>query len=166
MVNYMLRIKAELENLTNLEPQGGCDDPNFSYYFKLKCGNCGEVTLKETCVSLNETVSLQKGKGTTNLVQKCKFCGRDGTVTMIPGRGRPLTQEISESGDYAPLMLFDFRGFEPLDFSFGSGWKVESLEGTKFDGVDLSGGDFAEYDEKGECPVMISNVSAVFQVVK
>jgi hypothetical protein len=28
-------IAAELENLTNLEPQGGCDDPNFSYLFKV-----------------------------------------------------------------------------------------------------------------------------------
>ena len=35
MVNYHLKITAELENLTNLQPQGGCDDPNFSYLFKV-----------------------------------------------------------------------------------------------------------------------------------
>ena len=35
MVNYALMITAELENLTNLEPQGGCDDPNFTYYIKV-----------------------------------------------------------------------------------------------------------------------------------
>ncbi|KAL7164533.1 hypothetical protein ACSBR2_040438 [Camellia fascicularis] len=166
MVNLMLMITAELENLTNLQPQGGCDDPNFTYYFKMRCGNCGEVTQKETCVSLNETVSLHQGKNTTNLVQKCKFCGRDGTVTMITGRGRPLTQETSQSGNHTPLMLFDCRGYEPVEFLFGSGWKVESLKGTKFDDVDLSEGEFAEYDEKGECPVMISNLRAVFNVVK
>ncbi|THG19690.1 hypothetical protein TEA_024970 [Camellia sinensis var. sinensis] len=166
MVNLMLMITAELENLTNLQPQGGCDDPNFTYYFKMRCGNCGEVTQKETCVSLNETVSLHQGKNTTNLVQKCKFCGRDGTVTMITGRGRPLTQEMSQSGKHTPLMLFDCRGYEPVEFLFGSGWKVESLEGTKFDDVDLSEGEFAEYDEKGQCPVMISNLRAVFNVVK
>ncbi|CAL5431816.1 unnamed protein product [Camellia sinensis] len=166
MVNLMLMITAELENLTNLQPQGGCDDPNFTYYFKMRCGNCGEVTQKETCVSLNETVSLHQGKNTTNLVQKCKFCGRDGTVTMITGRGRPLTQEMSQSGKHTPLMLFDCRGYEPVEFLFGSGWKVESLKGTKFDDVDLSEGEFAEYDEKGECPVTISNLHAVFNVVK
>ncbi|CAL5355505.1 unnamed protein product [Camellia sinensis] len=154
MVNLMLMITAELENLTNLQPQGGCDDPNFTYYFKMRCGNCGEVTQKETCVSLNETVSLHQGKNTTNLVQKCKFCGRDGTVTMITGRGRPLTQEMSQSGKHTPLMLFDCRGYEPVEFLFGSGWKVESLEGTKFDDVDLSEGEFAEYDEKGQCPAV------------
>ncbi|KAL2317890.1 hypothetical protein Fmac_031766 [Flemingia macrophylla] len=164
MVNFMLMISAELENLTNLQPQGGCDDPDFSYLFKLKCGRCGELSQKETCLVLNDTVPLPVGKGTTHLIQKCKFCGRDGTVTMIQGRGKPLTQEITEAGKFAPLMLFDCRGYEPVDFVFGVGWKVESLEGTKFDNVDLSSGDFADYDEKGECPVMISNLRATFEV--
>ncbi|GAA0155023.1 hypothetical protein LIER_12849 [Lithospermum erythrorhizon] len=166
MVNYLLMISADLENITNLQPQGGCDDPNFSYHFKLRCGNCGEVTSKETCVTLSETVPLTKSKGTTNLVQKCKFCGRDGTITMIPGRGSPLTLELSESGKFAPLMAFDCRGFEPMDFVFATGWRAESIEGTKFDEIDLSGDDFTEYDEKGECPVMISNFRATFEVSK
>ncbi|CAI9275072.1 unnamed protein product [Lactuca saligna] len=164
MVNFMLYISADLENLTNFQPAGGVDDPNFTYYFKLKCENCGEVTEKETCVSLNETLPLPK-KGTTNLIQKCKFCKREGTVTMIPGRGSPLTNELSEGGKHAALMVFDCRGFEPLDFAFSSGWKAESIEGTKFEDIDLSGGDFSEYDEKGACPVMISNVAAMFKVV-
>ncbi|PNX79542.1 hypothetical protein L195_g035528 [Trifolium pratense] len=115
---------------------------------------------------------------------------------MIPGRGKPLTNETSESGKFSPLMLFDCRGYEPIDFIFSTGWKVESLdvtymfsvvpilsekltyrtlqsskfstllEGTKFENVDLSSGDFTEYDEKGECPVMISNLRATFDVVK
>ncbi|CAA0806705.1 Unknown protein [Striga hermonthica] len=110
MVNHLLMIAADLENITALQPQGGCDDPNFTYYFKLKCGNCGEVTQKETCVSLNETVPSAKGKGDVHLSQKA--------------------------------------------------------EGTKFNDIDLSGGEFAEYDEKGECPVMISNLRAKFDVVK
>ncbi|KAL3500658.1 hypothetical protein ACH5RR_039751 [Cinchona calisaya] len=164
MVNYKLMITAELENLTNLQPQGGCDDPTFNFYFKLKCGSCGEVTPKEICLSLNDVVP--HGKGSTNLVKKCKFCSREGTVTMVTGQGRPLTQIQSQSSHYSPLMVFDCRGFEPLDFSFGDGWQVESLEGTKFDGVDLSGGEFAEYDEKGECPVMISDLRATFDVTK
>ncbi|KAK6140880.1 hypothetical protein DH2020_025374 [Rehmannia glutinosa] len=168
MVNYMLMITADLENLTDLQPQGGCDGPNFTYYFKLKCGNCGEVTQKETCVSLNETVPSAKGKSDTNLAQKCKFCSRDGTVSMITGRGRPLTQEQAETGKYAPLMLFDCRGYEPVDFVFGSGWKAESfelmshpgenasqsfvIEGTKFNDIDLSAGEFANMMRRENAP--------------
>lgn len=40
------------------------------------------------------------------------------------------------------------------------------LAGTQYEDVDLSGGDYAEYDEKGECPVMISNLRFKFEVVK
>ncbi|XP_019175868.1 PREDICTED: UPF0587 protein C1orf123 homolog [Ipomoea nil] len=165
MVQYLLMITAELENLTNLQPQGGSDDVNFPFMFKLKCG-CGEVTEKETCVSLNETVPLPTGRGNAHLVQKCKFCGRSGNLTMITGQGRPLTQEASQAGSFMPVMAFDCRGFEPLEFHFGGTWQAESIEGTKFEGIDLSEGEYADYDEKGECPVMISNPSAKFTVVK
>ncbi|XP_062022221.1 uncharacterized protein LOC133738659 [Rosa rugosa] len=166
MVLFALQITAELENLTNLQPGGGCDDPEFTYLFKLKCQSCGEPTQKETALSLSESVPLPVGKGTTNLIQKCKFCGREGTVTMMPGRGRPLTEELSEAGKFAPLMVFECRGYEPVDYVFGGGWKVQSLAGTTFDDVDLSEGEFAEYDEKGECPVMISKPSSTFVVLK
>lgn len=46
---------------------------------------------------------------------------------MVPQRGRPLTQEDSEAGKYAPLMLFDCRGYEPVDFAFRGLWKAESV---------------------------------------
>ncbi|XP_050234474.1 uncharacterized protein LOC126682758 [Mercurialis annua] len=166
MVNYMLMITADLDSITNLQPQGGCDDASFTYLFKLKCGRCGEVSQRETCLSLNETVPLPSGKGTANLVQKCKFCGRDGTVVMVPGKGKPLMIESSEKGEYTPVMIFDCRGYEPEGFVFTGEWKAESIAGTKFEGIDLSGDEYSEYDEKGECPVMISNLRSQFVVVK
>ncbi|KAD5318164.1 hypothetical protein E3N88_18110 [Mikania micrantha] len=92
----------------------------------LKCENCGEVTDKETCVSLGETLPLAK-KGTTHLIQigdqalifvfiiyHIRIKDMEGTVTMIPSRGSPLTHDYSETEKYAPLMIFDCRGFEPM----------------------------------------------------
>ncbi|XP_058073996.1 uncharacterized protein LOC131222810 [Magnolia sinica] len=166
MVNFLLQFTAELENLTNLQPQGGADNPDFPYFFKLKCGNCGELTQKETCVTLSKTVPLPNGRGTTHLVQKCKFCGREATVLMIPGRGRPLTGELAECEKLVPLMQFDCRGMEPVEFRFGKGWEAQSELQTKFTEIDLSDGDFVEYDEKGKCAVSISNLKSCFDVVK
>ncbi|OAY75371.1 UPF0587 protein C1orf1 [Ananas comosus] len=165
MVFYMLYFTAELENLTDLQPRGGCDDPSFTYNFKVKCENCGEVSQKATWVTLSESVPLPTGRGTANLVQKCKLCGRDGTIQMVPGHGRPLTPGQSQSGATAGLMVFDCRGFEPVEFSFGDGWKAESTSGTWYD-IDLSEGEFVEYDEKGECPVGVTNLQSLFKVVK
>ncbi|CAL9062757.1 uncharacterized protein LOC135585346 [Musa acuminata AAA Group] len=165
MVFYILDFTAELENLTNLQQRGGCSDPNYTYYFKVKCENCGEISQKETCVVLSESVPLPNGRGTANLVQKCKLCGREGTIQMVPGHGEPLTIERSHAGIRSKLMVFDCRGFEPVNFSFENGWKAESLSGTSFE-VDLSEGEFADYDEKGECPVGITNLQASFRVAK
>jgi len=35
MVNHMLMITADFDNIASLQPQGGCDDPDFSYFFKV-----------------------------------------------------------------------------------------------------------------------------------
>ena len=61
------------------------------------------------------------------LLSQCKLCGRDGTIVMIPGQGTPLTIEQSQKGEKTCLMVFDCRGYEPVEFSFGAGWKAESV---------------------------------------
>lgn len=63
-----------------------------------------------------------------------------------------------------PLLLEVFMW---LCFYFSS-YSMPFLQaaGTKYEDIDLSGGEFAEYDEKGECPVMISNLRSKFEVVK
>jgi Eukaryotic protein of unknown function (DUF866) len=55
---------------------------------------------------------------------------------MIPGHGKPLTDSQGQSGHYTRLMIFDCRGFEPIEFSFGDGWMAESVHIFSF-GVSL-----------------------------
>lgn len=49
---------------------------------------------------------------------------------MITGRGRPLTHEDSEAKKSAPLMLFECRGYEPLDFVFRGEWQAVSVSSS------------------------------------
>ncbi|KAB2627769.1 hypothetical protein D8674_032564 [Pyrus ussuriensis x Pyrus communis] len=163
MVKFLLQISAELKNLTYLQPQDGCDDPDYSYLFKW----CGELSLRETRVSLNETVPLPaRNKRTANVIRKrtakCKLCERVGMILMHPGLGKPLTQAASDARQFAPMMIFYFRGFVPVDFVFVGGWRAESPNGINFEHIDLSAGKFVEYDV--EYPVMISNLLAAFVV--
>lgn len=46
---------------------------------------------------------------------------------MLPGQGRPLTLEAGQSAEYSTLMLFDCRGYDPVDFVFTGGWKAVSV---------------------------------------
>ncbi|KAB2627766.1 hypothetical protein D8674_032561 [Pyrus ussuriensis x Pyrus communis] len=155
MVKFLLQICAELKNLTYLQPQDGCDDPDYSYLFK------------------------------------CKLCERVGMILMHPGLGKPLTQAASDARQFAPMMIFYFRGFVPVDFVFVGGWRAESVSfsssdatfnrikvpsvgpvppmnfstypsGINFEHIDLSAGKFVGYDV--EYPVMISNLEAAFVV--
>uniref|UniRef100_A0A803NEQ3 Uncharacterized protein n=1 Tax=Chenopodium quinoa TaxID=63459 RepID=A0A803NEQ3_CHEQI len=65
----------------------------------VKCGNYGEVTEKESYVMLGEVVPIPKSRDQANLVQKCKFCGKEGTITMLPKSGCYLTVDYSFGGD-------------------------------------------------------------------
>ncbi|CAN6721824.1 unnamed protein product [Malus baccata var. baccata] len=153
--------------------QDGCDDPDYSYLFKLRCEWCGELSPRETFVSLNETVPLPARnkrtanvirkrtakvirRRTANVIQKCKLCERVGMILMHPGLGMPLTQAASDARQFAPVMIFDFRGFVPVDSVIVGGWRAESLSGINFEHIDLSAGKFVEYDV--EYPVMIYNL--------
>ncbi|KAK1367854.1 Ribonuclease MRP protein subunit SNM1 [Heracleum sosnowskyi] len=160
MVKYKVLFTADLQNLTNLKPSY---DPTFAYYFKMKCGNCGEPA--SNVISVHPNVKVDDSKNSPNLEMKCKFCERVGSVTVTPICGKPLTQALSVFRESAPLVQVDCKGFDPVEFVFRSSWKAKSIAGTKFEDIDLSDGDFDEYDEKGECPVSINNLGVTFEVM-
>eukprot|EP00249_Psilotum_nudum_P004647 c18151_g1_i2 orf=266-598(+) len=110
MVLLLLQIKADLENLTNLIPRGGSDGSPFWYFFKVKCGSCGEMSDKFSAVTATEQLQMPRSRGVAHLVQK--------------------------------------------------------VSGSKFADIDLSEGEFAEYDEKASCPVGITDIEHKFVVAQ
>ena len=48
-------------------------------------------------------------------------------ILMHPGLGKPLTRAASDARQFAPAMIFDFRGFVPVDFVFVGGSIAESV---------------------------------------
>lgn len=41
---FLLSYKADLENLTDLQPQGGCDDPSYGYFLKVSSSMNDEIS--------------------------------------------------------------------------------------------------------------------------
>jgi hypothetical protein len=72
----------------------------------------------------------------------------------------PGSYTLDHSGDFAPILAVECRGLEPTIFHPGNEFVVESEGGTTFsdDTVDLSEGDWAEYDADHDSPVSISSV--------
>ena len=58
---------------------------------------------------------------------QCKFCDKQGNITVVPGRDKPYTLEDSESGKFVPIGCFDCRGIEAVEFSFRDGWAAEGV---------------------------------------
>ena len=69
-----------------------------------------------------------------------------------------LSYTSDHNGDFAPVLAFECRGLEPYAFHClgGDQFIVESDGGVKFESdVDLSDGDWAEYDAENDAPVSI-----------
>ena len=58
---------------------------------------------------------------------QCKFCDKQGNITVVPGRDKPFTLEDSESSKFVAIGCFDCRGIEPVEFSFRDGWAAEGV---------------------------------------
>ncbi|XP_069128724.1 CXXC motif containing zinc binding protein-like [Argopecten irradians] len=111
MVKIGLELKADLELVTNLRPDG----EDFRWYIKVKCFNCGECTTEYQYLSLAESSPLKGGRGSASLVMKCKLCGRENSIDIIADSIKPY--DIDHSGKFKTIVVFDCRGMEPVDFS-------------------------------------------------
>nr|CAG4651458.1 EOG090X0HQJ [Simocephalus serrulatus] len=157
MVKIGLKFKATLENLTNLRPDG----EDFRWYLKVKCGSCNEVSDKWIYITQSESNDVKGGRGTANLVVKCKLCSRENNMDIIPESLKTYNDE--DQNKFKTIVQFDCRGMEPSDFSPRNGWLVDGLEsGTKFNDVDLSDKEWVEYDEKAKNTVGIYEVEHQF----
>ncbi len=172
MVKIALQLSAALENLTGLAPA----DDDFKWFFKFKCSSCGEVPDKWQHISRSEEHEVKGGRGTANAVIKCKLCGRENSVDVIADSIRKYG--FADAGRFRQVAAFDCRGMEPVDFSPRDGWVVKGFKvseddeeegsesGKVFDDVDLTEGEWADYDEVSDESVFISEIKHQFVKIK
>lgn len=82
MVKVGLQISATLENIEEIKT---CH-PDYSFFLKLKCTNCGEESDKWHDITESERV--QQSSRTPdgfNFYMKCKMCSRENTMDIIEG---------------------------------------------------------------------------------
>ncbi|KAG2175228.1 hypothetical protein INT44_007716 [Umbelopsis vinacea] len=156
-------IKAELENVTDLQPV-----PDFEWHFKIECSSCHETDENWITMNAQDEYDVGGSKATANLVMKCKFCRREASASFSGPFG---SYEIEQVNKFVKMAVLDCRGMEPVGFDprvniaslmvahhtasthsvsfFQAGWTALGAEsGTKFDDIDLTEGDWADYDEK------------------
>lgn len=63
-----LQIRAQLENVTELQPASASDH---MLMVRVKCTSCQEEHPKDVGIAPNEEAEVQKGRSTANLVMNC-----------------------------------------------------------------------------------------------
>lgn len=89
MVKIGLQIRATLENIEELKT---CY-PNYQFFLKIKCSNCGEMTDKWHGITEEDRVNedSRNPKG-FNFYAKCKMCSRENSIDIVEGSNGKLTK--------------------------------------------------------------------------
>ncbi|KAH8372837.1 hypothetical protein KR009_006111 [Drosophila setifemur] len=162
MVRVGLQISATLDNIDRLETS----HPDYAFFLKLVCSNCGEQSEKWHDITESERVQLDSRHiAGSNFFMKCKMCGRENSIDIVEKSNAAYMTD--DSGQFKTIVIFDCRGVEPVEFSPRSGWTVAAAEnGQVFEDVDLSDDDWVEYDQKNHKSISIYEFASKFVKLK
>ncbi|GAB7350728.1 hypothetical protein MBLNU459_g1281t1 [Dothideomycetes sp. NU459] len=150
-----LALTAELTGVTDLLPLDTQDSP-FYYTFKVQCTSCREIHPNWVSVSRFETNDMSGSKGEANFVWKCKNCKREHSANI---KDSPKAYPQMDTPKKQNIVEIDCRGLEFVDFKADGDWVAVGAESnTKFSGIDLSEGDWYDYDEKAGEEVSIKEL--------
>ncbi|KAI5203973.1 DUF866-domain-containing protein [Aureobasidium subglaciale] len=147
-----LFLTAELNGVTDLAPIDTEDSP-FYYTFKVQCTSCREIHPNWVSVSRFEQNEVSGSRGEANFVWKCKNCKREHSANI---KEAPKAVVQNDTPKSQKIIEFDCRGLEFVEFKPDGEWKATGIESnTKFDAIDLTEGDWYDYDEKASEEVSI-----------
>lgn len=175
MPRFGLTIKAEVENLaliTLAQPQ------DYQFSIRFKCTNCQEDHEKDVVFSASDEYPHASGKGESNIVMKCTFCSSEGSAnvlvdTLVPysplGLGEnddPVKKTSSKKGPKKAtsadgehvFVEIEARNMAPISWQAFDGWTAKGLESkTTFDNINLED-EWADYDDKADEAVVITDI--------
>mmetsp|Transcript_27963 Transcript_27963/g.43447 ORF Transcript_27963/g.43447 Transcript_27963/m.43447 type:complete len:180 (+) Transcript_27963:69-608(+) len=144
--DFEVREKITIDTSEFVEQEPGSREPAHHFHIKWE-GSKKKSTM--TILSEAEAKSALK-----------KASKKSKSIDLSP---RPLGQ----SGTFVPICAIECRGIEPYKFHcLGNEFIVETEGGAKFeDDVDLSEGDWAEYDEENDLSVSVENFESKLMAV-
>ncbi|KAF2999558.1 hypothetical protein E8E14_000618 [Neopestalotiopsis sp. 37M] len=147
---FALTLTAELTGVTNLRPSDTEENP-FWYTFTVQCTSCRETHANTVGVSRFENNEMSGSRGEANFVWKCKNCKRESTASI---KTAPKPYEQGEPPKAQYIIEFDCRGLEFTDFHPEA--SIDS--GTKFTEIELTDGEWYDYDDKAGEEVSIKDL--------
>jgi hypothetical protein len=146
---FVLQIKCDLENIDYLCPQ-----VNNTWIFDI--GSTDDFEKREgVTISRADVLELDGSKGTANYVMKWKGAKNQAYMKIIDQKGLTERYTNADSGKWKTILALECRGLIPLAWTPSIDFHVHSVGGTKFEAVDLSSREWADYDEENDISVSI-----------
>lgn len=156
MVKFFLKAKAELVNVTDLEPVDSPQNP-YEYTFTIECTKCREVHDKPVTINTFEQHEITGSRGEASFVFRCKNCKSE-HLAQVERTKQKLT--IEDNGKWVKLLEIDARGLDFVKFEALGQWQCHSSNSvTQFSEVDLEDGEWYDYDDNAGEEVSVTEVS-------
>ncbi|KAJ6113486.1 hypothetical protein N7523_006803 [Penicillium sp. IBT 18751x] len=155
-----LILSAELEGVTGLQPTDTEENPYF-YTFRVKCTSCHEMHPNWVSFNRFEQHEIPGSRGEANFVWKCRLCSKTHSASITAGPHVFEAQEDPKKNKNGQKIIeMDCRGLEFTEFKPDGEWEVKGAESnTPFSGIDLSDGEWYDYDEKSSEEVSIKEIT-------
>lgn len=158
MRTYHLDFQAQLQGCSHLAPVDTEDYPH-DYTFTIECGRCGFIHPKNVVATTLDKVEVllfgygHKGRRYANFSQKCHDCHNlmYFIITRTP-------HFITESDVWVSLAEISTHGCGIRDYILDDQFQVTGTKGNIIDGIDLTSGDFCEFDKESNRDILIANV--------
>lgn len=154
---FVLLVKCDLENI------GSVQFPPETMW-KLDIESESGERREGITVSRADELELAGSRGTANFVMKWdRNSTHQAYIKIVDVKGVSGRIAAESSGDFVPVVGFECRGLAPVRWIPGNDCSAESSAGKVFTEVDLSEGDWAEYDDENDLVVSITNIEHNFQ---
>lgn len=144
MVKFYLNFIAELNNVTDLQPVDTPEEP-FEYKFTIECTRCRTQHDKPITINRFESHELANSKGEVSFVVRCRECKSEHNAVIT----RTNKKFTSEDKKKVSFLEIDARGVDFLEFIPDGYFEcVGTNSNTKFTEIDLTEGEWYDYDDK------------------
>ena len=146
---FLLKIKADLENISTLRPvEGVC--------WKFDIESSDGERKEGITVSSTETIELEGSRGDANFVMRWHKGSPPSYIKIVPVKKVDGSYNTKDGGTFATIAGFECRGLTITKFIPGEDFTATSAGGTVFEAVDVSDGDWADYDDQNGNDLSVS----------
>eukprot|EP01032_Pedospumella_encystans_P009182 gene9182-10836_t len=154
MPQYVLKIKADLENIKQLIPL-----PDNHWELTIQSAD-GCDTKEGVTISKGDVMELEGSRGDANFIMKWPGNKQQAYIKIVDIKGVTGNYTEDQAGKWITVLGLECRGIVPTAWKVGRDFIAESSGGHFFEDVDLADGDWAEYDEENDASVSVTNVES------